>query len=91
MILNRGLIFVFFVFAIVNTVTSQKVDLAALQAQYPHKQLLYLNFDLEVNIEIEDGELQISETNRQSKLLLTSEGKQYEEESIPYYLSLIHI
>ena len=85
MILNRGLIFVFFVFAIVNTVTSQKVDLAALQAQYPHKQLLYLNFDLEVNIEIEDGELQISETNRQSKLLLTSEGKQYEEESIPYY------
>ena len=85
MILNKSLILVVCLLSIVTTVIGQEVDVLALKKQYPKKDLIFLNYDLEVNVEIDDGELRISEVISKSKVLLTEKAKKYEEESIPFY------
>jgi len=85
MILNRKLILISICFMVVLKGLSQDVDLAALQAEYPKKEMIFLNYDVEVYVELKDDELLIKEINRQSKILLTPNAKQFEEESISYY------
>ena len=84
-IITRILICTLTVFGLTNNGYAQKVDLAALKEQYPKKELIYLSYDVEVRVELKDGELDIKEHRKQSKILLTENAKQFEEESLPYY------
>jgi len=84
-ITTRKLICILLALGLSQYAYTQKVNLAALKEQYPKKELIYLNYDVEVRIEIKDGELDIKEHRKQSKILLTENAKQFEEESLPYY------
>lgn len=64
---------------------AQDIDLASLQQEFPNKDIVYLNYDTNVNIELDNGELLITESISKSKILLTEKAKLYEEESISYY------
>lgn len=63
----------------------QKADVAALQKQYPKKDLVFLNYDTEVNLELDNGKITITKYSDESKLLLTEKARLYEKESINYY------
>lgn len=85
MSLNRIVICLYIVFGLVIIATAQDVDLLALQKEFPKKDIVFLNYDSEVNVSVKDGELVISESISRSKIFLTERAKLYEEESIYYY------
>ena len=54
------------------------------KAKYPEKDMIYLQRDLEVEVEIEDDELKVTSRNIEETLLLTNRAQFFTEDEISY-------
>lgn len=85
MMMNKLIFQLFCLLIICFGLNGQDVNLLELQEAYPLHEKIFLNFDVEVIVDIKDGQLVITEENFRSKILLDSNAKKHEEESIKYY------